>query len=367
MSHDTSALIAAHLLSSLGMNASVLEASHLRRAIRRRMDAAGLRSPEAYAEHYRTSPTEQGQLAEEIYIHETCFFRDRAVFTESVRWVKAWLAANAGPISILSAPCSTGEEPYSLAALLLAEGIPAERLRIHAVDVSTNALMRAQSAVYKGLSLRNIANPAQEGFLEATGDGWQVVPTVRMPVRFARVNLLEEEPLQANAYDLILCRNLLIYLDPVSRLRLAVNLARALRPSGRLVLGAADWSNDLTALFQMQGPPNAFSFAATEVAVRQEKPAIHAQGLTATIPVAAVYRESAEENVELLYERAADAFEQDASLAERLCRQVLYLQSDHLPALELLSRLWRTRASHRMNRALAARLRRRRTSIPEMA
>ncbi len=367
MTHDASALIAAHLLSSLGMNASVLEAAHLRRSIRRRMEAAGLRSPEAYAEHYRTSPAEQEQLAEEIYIHETCFFRDRAVFTESVNWVKTWLAVNAGPISILSAPCSTGEEPYSLAALLLAEGIPAERVRIHAVDVSANALMRAHSAVYRGLSLRNIPNPAQEGFLEVAGDGWQVVPTVRMPVRFARVNLLEAESLQADMYDLILCRNLLIYLDPVSRLRLAANLARALRRHGRLVLGAADWSSDLTPLFRMQGPPNAFSFAAIEVAVRQEKPAIRAQGSTATMPVAAVYRESAEENVELLYERAADAFEKDASLAERLCRQVLYLQSDHLPALELLSRLWRTRASHRMNRALAARLRRRRTSIPEMA
>lgn len=368
MTHDASALIAAHLLSSLGMNASVLEASHLRRAIRRRMEAAGLRSPEAYAEHYRTSVDEQEQLAEEIYIHETCFFRDRAVFTESVQWVKAWLTAHAGPISILSAPCSTGEEPYSLAALLLEEGIPAERFCIHAVDVSANALVRAQSAVYRGLSLRNIANPAKEGFLEAAGDGWQVAQPVRVPVRFARVNLLEEESLQQSAYDLIFCRNLLIYLDPVSRLRLAVNLARALRPGGRLVLGAADWSNDLTMLFRMHGPPNAFSFAAVEAPVRGEEKVRHIpETVTDHAPVKRVFRESAEENVELLYERALDAVEQDASLAERLCRQVLYLQSDHLPALELLSRLWRTRASHRLNRALAARLRRRRTSIPEMA
>ena len=367
MTHDASALIAAHLLSSLGMNASVLEAAHLRRAIRRRMEAAGLRSPEAYAEHYRTSSTEQEQLAEEIYIHETCFFRDRTVFTESVSWVKTWLATNAGPISILSAPCSTGEEPYSLAALMLAEGIPAERFRIHAVDVSANALIRARDAVYRGLSLRNIATPAQENFLESVDDGWRVVREVRDPVSFERVNLLEDDALQDGAYDLIFCRNLLIYLDPVSRLRLAMNLSRALRAGGRLVLGAADWSNDLTLLFRMQGPAHGFSFAAVTVPGPQQETTLPVATPVTTTPVAVVFRESPEDNVELLYERAADAFEQDASLAERLCRQVLYLQSDHLPALELLSRLWRTRASHRLNRALAARLRRRRTSIPEMA
>jgi len=70
--------------------------------------------------------------------------------------------------------------------------------------------------------------------------------------------------------------------------------------------------------------------------------------------------------VEVLYERAAAVFDRDAVTSEKLCRQVLYLQSDHLPALELLSRLWRSRASNRLNRALAARLRRRRISVPEM-
>ncbi|MEK6398552.1 MAG: CheR family methyltransferase [Terriglobus sp.] len=367
MTHDASALIAAHLLSSLGMNASVLEASHLRRAIRRRMEAVGLRSPEWYAEHYRTSPAEQEQLAEEIYIHETCFFRDRAVFTESVMWVKAWLAVNDGPVKILSAPCSTGEEPYSLAALLLAEGVPVERFSIHAVDVSGNALAHAEHAVYRGLSLRNIASPAQEGFLESVQDGWRVVQQVRVPIQFERVNLLDEDALQPAAYDLIFCRNLMIYLDSVSRLRLASNLSRALRLGGRLVLGAADWSNDLTQLYRMQGPAYAFSFAAVELPLQQEAETPQAVASVVECPAPIVFRQASEENVELLYERAADAFEKDASLAERLCRQVLYLQSDHLPALELLSRLWRTRASQRLNRALAARLRRRRTSIPEMA
>lgn len=367
MTHDVSALIAAHLLSTLGMNASALEAAHLRRAIRRRMEVAGLRSAEAYAEHYRTSPREQESLAEEIYIHETCFFRDRAVFTESVAWVKAWLAENAGPISILSAPCSTGEEPYSIAALLLAEGIPSERFRIHAVDVSAHALLRAQDAIYNGLSLRNIPSPREESFLTSAGSAWTVVPEVRVPVRFERVNLLDDDALQSSGYDLIFCRNLLIYLDPTSRLRLAANLAQALKPSGRLVLGAADWSSDLTHLFRMQGAANTFTFAAVE-APKQPQMSLKSVEKTVTNVVASrVLRETQEEDVEVLYERAAAVFDRDAVTSEKLCRQVLYLQSDHLPALELLSRLWRSRASNRLNRALAARLRRRRVSVPEMA
>jgi|GEM_PF-4325020 len=367
MTHDASALIAAHLLSTLGMNASALEAAHLRRAIRRRMDVAGLRSAEAYAEHYRTSPREQEALAEEIYIHETCFFRDRAVFTESVAWVKAWLAENAGPISILSAPCSTGEEPYSIAALLHAEGISSERFRIHAVDVSAHALLRAQDAIYNGLSLRNIPSPREENFLTSAGSAWTVVPEVRVPVRFERVNLLDDDALQSGGYDLIFCRNLLIYLDPTSRLRLAANLSRALRPGGRLVLGAADWSSDLTPFFRMQGAANTFTFATVEAPKQPQKYSSNVKKtLTTNIAIPRTLPETQEEDVEVLYERAAAVFDRDAVTSEKLCRQVLYLQSDHLPALELLSRLWRSRASNRLNRALAARLRRRRISVPEM-
>lgn len=368
MTHDVSALIAAHLLSTLGMNASALEAAHLRRAIRRRMDAAGLRSAEAYAEHYRTSLREQEALAEEIYIHETCFFRDRAVFTESVAWVKAWLADNTGPISILSAPCSTGEEPYSIAALLHSEGVSPERFRIHAVDVSAHALLRAQDAIYNGLSLRNIPSPREESFLTSAGSAWTVVPQVRVPVRFERVNLLDDDALQSDSYDLIFCRNLLIYLDPTSRLRLAANLARALKPGGRLVLGAADWSSDLTPLFRVQGAANTFTFAAVEAPKQPQKYSSNIENaVTSSVAMPRILQEVQDEDVEVLYERAAAVFDRDAVTSEKLCRQVLYLQSDHLPALELLSRLWRSRASNRLNRALAARLRRRRVSVPEMA
>ena len=365
MSH-ASGLIAAHALSSLGMDAAVLRESNVDRAIRRRMHAVSVTQTEEYAELYLGSPVEQTLLAEELYIHETFFFRDRTVFAELKRWCELWFAEHTEPMRILSAPCSTGEEPYSVAATLYELGVPPERYSIDAIDVSQSALDRAGSAIFSGLSLRNLPEDERLTILSRVAGGWQVRPHLRSAIRFVQANLLHPSAAEEDAYDLILCRNLLLYLDATARERLSANLLRWLRPGGRIILGSADWSRDLESTFRLEEPAASFAVRAVAAPIvsqlDERDPPAQGTGNSTTSAAVVLPRVGAaamDEDAERIYERARVEFElQRHESAERFCRKALYLQPSHLPSLELLSCLWQSHASPRLNHALAARIRR---------
>jgi chemotaxis protein methyltransferase WspC len=359
MSHAT-ALVAAQALSSLGMNAAVLQESNVHRAIRRRMRIVALTNTETYAELYRGSADEQAALAEELYIRETFFFRDRGVFVELKRWCDRWFSQHRRPLKILSAPCSTGEEPYSVAATMYEMGIKSERYCIDALDISHVALRRAAEGIYGGLSLRNLPGAEREVVLTPAIGGWEVREHLRASVRLLHGNLLQASVVEGQSYDLILCRNLFLYLDSTARERLASNLLHWLRPGGRIVLGAADWSRDLEQFFRLEEPANSFAVRAV-VEPQTIAPDVLYAGMVGSPVVAESASQALEqypdEDPQLFYRRAVAAYgERSPELAERFCRQALYLEPTHLPSLELLSRLWKVHASARLNHALAVRL-----------
>jgi hypothetical protein len=189
---------------------------------------------------------------------------------------------------------------------------------------------------------------------------------LRARIRFERRNLAEPNALSAAPqYHLILCRNLFIYLRPEARTALAQSLASALMPGGRLVLGSADRVEELSTLFSPQKPAASFAFthrsttappATTypqtrpkrSIVTRSAKPlAIAPNTLPATSATAAE-----------LYRRAIQHREhRQLRKAERACRQALYLDPHHLPALELLAALWHQHQPHpRLRLALEARI-----------
>ena len=156
--------------------------------------------------------------------------------------------ATTAHLRLWSAGCSTGEEAWSLAILLerlLPTGWDA---RVLATDVDEAALERAERGIYGARSFRGVPDSVRARWFTAAGPGrWEVAPPLRRRVRFAVLNLVADDyPSSGNgtgAVDLLLCRNVLMYLTPGARAAVAVRLARSLAPGGWLAVAPAEVSS----------------------------------------------------------------------------------------------------------------------------
>jgi chemotaxis protein methyltransferase CheR len=212
----------------------------LRDAIRR---ASGTSDPAAFL-RLAGDPLEGAaavaRLIEETTVQETYFFREREQL-EAIDW--HGLAARSGVIRIWDTACATGEEAYTL-ALLATEAFGAEPpVRIVATDISAEALARARVGEYGARAVREVGAPLRKRYFETRpGDSFRVGDRLRRLVSFSRHNLVRDPvpPAGHEPFDLIVCRNVLIYFGPEIVVRLMQALDGALRPGGAVLLGAAD-------------------------------------------------------------------------------------------------------------------------------
>lgn len=174
-------------------------------------------------------------LVEQVVVSETAFWRH----PEQLVGIGRIAAAAAGPLSIWSAGCATGEEPYSVAIALLEAGRAGRGDRILATDVSERALAAARAGVYGPRALRKLPLALQERWLEGVAER-RVKDAARGLVTFARHNLAAHEPEAGGPFDLVLCRNVLIWFEARTATAVARRLAAALRPGGALVLGPVE-------------------------------------------------------------------------------------------------------------------------------
>jgi chemotaxis protein methyltransferase CheR len=189
------------------------------------------------------------EVVEALLNNETYFFRDRAVFDLLATKVLPELAerrASTRQLSIWSVGCSTGQEALSLAMLF------AERearwagwtIRILGTDVSRSVIDAARSACYTPFQIqRGLAVGQMVQFFDETPQGWRAQERLRRMVRFELHNILD--PLSAlgpnpATFDLILCRNVLLYFDDTTRARAFERLGAALAPDGWLIMGAGE-------------------------------------------------------------------------------------------------------------------------------
>lgn len=236
------AAVEALLRDWIGLDATTIGRPAVERAVRARMAATGVADAAAYACRVETDPTERDLLVEEVVVGESWFFRDRQVF-EFVVDVVATRASlpGRGPVRILCAPCAGGEEPYSVAMALLDAGLKPGQFTIDAVDVSRAALARAARGRYSANAFRNADCSFRDRWFTADGSGAVLEPAVRSCVAFEQANVVDEAfPAGRGPYDVIFCRNLLIYLTPAGRRRVETALDRLLTRDGVLVLGAAE-------------------------------------------------------------------------------------------------------------------------------
>lgn len=185
-----------------------------------------------------------GRLLDAAVNGETYFFRDPSslkAFSEEIAPERLLAAGQDGVLDVWSAGCATGEEAYSLSIVLHERGLlPGRRVRILGTDLSPSHVRRARAAVYGPQALRATSADRRRDHFEASEGGlFRLKPHLVAPVLFEARSLLDE-PASGPSFDVILCRNVLIYLDEESRTRVVEILASRLKPGGYILLGASD-------------------------------------------------------------------------------------------------------------------------------
>lgn len=287
--------IEALLRREIGLDAASIGSALIERTIRLRMRRHELKHIGQYRELLESSPQELRELIEAVVVTETWFFRDREPFNAFAQLALTdWLPRHpAGALRVLSVPCSSGEEPYSLAMKLLEAGVPDTRFAIDAVDISANALARAEKAVYGKNSFRGRDLAFRDRHFHATKDGYALNPAVRTTVQFRRDNILDAGFLAGSApYDFIFCRNLLIYFDRTTQVVALEKLHRLLADEGVLFVGPAEMPLVSESGFVSANLPLAFACRKTAaVPADRAKPARRRPG-TAGSPAALAASES---------------------------------------------------------------------------
>lgn len=270
--------IEALLRRTMGLTAESIGSQAIERAVRDRMHARGVSEVDAYWHLLNASDDELTDLIEAVVVPETWFFRYPEAFAALTHVVQTtWLVAHpGGTLRVLSAPCSTGEEAYSIAITLLEAGLSPERFRVDAVDISQKSLAFARRAIYGGNSFRGNDANVRERYCEPVGRGYQLIERVRTLVHFHQRNLVSDHFIPPQPpYDVVFCRNLLIYLDPPTQAAVLSALQRSMTADGYLFVGPAEVPAALERGFQPLGIPMAFAHqngparrAATQAAPR---------------------------------------------------------------------------------------------------
>ena len=251
------------LKASIGLSAVSIGSPAIGRAVQERMSICHLADLQVYLERVRASDIERQALIEAVVVSETWFFRDPQAFTALARLAREeWLPEHPeGVLSMLSLPCATGEEPYSMAMALLDASVPASRFRVDAVDVSTRNLAQGRHAVYGRNSFRGHELGFRDRHFDATGEGHRVRECVRQQVHFQPGNLFAADFLAGAAdYDVIFCRNVLIYFDRPTQDRALDVLNRLLHAKGVLFVAPAETALPSTHGLVSTNEPLAFAF-----------------------------------------------------------------------------------------------------------
>ncbi|NES98106.1 MAG: chemotaxis protein [Desertifilum sp. SIO1I2] len=255
--------IEALLQTKMGLDANLGGRSAIALRIQERMRQCNLTEIEDYSRLVAASVEELDTLVESVVVPETWFFRDRESYNRLTQFIKQeWLPQHRNrTLRILSVPCSTGEEPYSIAIALLEAGLTPQQFTIDAVDISKQALNQAQRGIYVPYSFRTPIPTLQSQYFQLTPEGYQLQPSIKNLVNFHQGNLVEPQFFYRHPpYHVIFCRNLLIYLVQSARVQAVQNLDRLLAPNGLLFVGSSEMRQINVSDYTPVNHPLAFAF-----------------------------------------------------------------------------------------------------------
>jgi chemotaxis protein methyltransferase CheR len=215
---------------------------------------------------FQASGEELQQLTNIMTVNETYFLREEYQFkclVDSILPQIIHRRVNKDAIRIWCIPSSSGEEPYSVAIYLLENwpGIQEWDIEIISSDIDTSILRRARVGRYSARSVQYLPDPWLKKYFENVGDEYQLCDDLREAVEFTRVNLAEpSDTLSYRNFDVIFCRNLLIYFDDASRKTASETFYEALNPGGYLCLGHSESMSRISSLFEVRKFPEAIVY-----------------------------------------------------------------------------------------------------------
>ncbi len=216
---------------------------------------------------FETSGTELQALINLMTVNETYFFREEYQFTCLVNSILEEVAQHKPrneSIKIWSVPSSSGEEPYSLAIYLLEHWARADDYNIELIasDIDTVILERARQGRYDKRSIQHLPEPLLRKYFTTLLNGqYQINQDLRNSVEFTLVNITDLAQMRGyRDFDVVFCRNLLIYFDDTSRRIAAESLFNALRPGGFICLGHSESMSRITPLFKVRKFPEAIVY-----------------------------------------------------------------------------------------------------------
>jgi chemotaxis protein methyltransferase WspC len=316
-----------------------LSLAAVERAVRERMQRTGA------GIDYDPQPgtAEFDALVDLVVVPESWIMRDPAVFQAALRFVQRRLLTHPGrPVRVLSLPCAGGEEPYSLAMLLARAGIGPAHCRIDAVDLSRAAIERARAGRFTRNAFRNPRTDLEQEalrlrYFSADGDGYVIDPALRAWVKFAQANLFDLDPARTGTYDLIFCRNLLIYFDAATQARAAARLAALLADDGLLIAGYAEAPALCRHGFGPRTPRDTFALRRQSGRVTDlPRPDTLAAPRPALPPPGRWPAPAVPERRDLLAEAKTHADAGRLAQAEQACRDALALRGENAEAWFLL-------------------------------
>ncbi|SDC29011.1 MCP methyltransferase, CheR-type [Sphingomonas sp. YR710] len=217
---------------------------YIERRVNQRIAETGASGFRSYFPHLVAEPAEHEALINAFTINETYFYREEHQLAALSRDILPSLTQGRKPgdlIRIWSMPCSSGEEPYSIAIWLLENWplVDAFHIEIVGSDIDTAAILQAGAGIYGERSLSRLPADIVDRYFEPKqGHTRKIIDDIRESVHFVPVNLVEKDAMiRMGRFDVIFCRNLLIYFDDASRLAAAGHLFDSLNPGGYLCLG----------------------------------------------------------------------------------------------------------------------------------
>ncbi|QGP90879.1 Chemotaxis protein methyltransferase Cher2 [Neomoorella glycerini] len=228
---------------------------YVEKRIQQQMEKHGMRDFTAYlaALRFDAAGKMRQELLNALTVNETYFFREYDQLKCLAEEVISLWAGNGGRrrgVKIWCAGCSSGEEAYTLAIIMqeMAAGMAWE---IHATDINTEVLGRAERGVYNYYAIRQVPLAYLDRYFTRLGDNYAVKSILKSRIKFYQVNLVDDAAMQVmRNYHAIFCRNVLIYFDDISRRRVALHFYQTLEPGGYIFLGHSESMSRITTLFK---------------------------------------------------------------------------------------------------------------------
>jgi chemotaxis protein methyltransferase CheR len=257
------------VVSRLGFSVHENNEGEIERLLRLRLQDTGCGTVDVYLErfaHPAFAASELREIALELTVAETYFFRHPDQFRaliEAALPERIRARQSTRQLNLLSAGCATGEEPYSLAAAVADfHELRDWEVRIWGIDVNPRVLDDARAANYSAWSLRSGSTEQRSRFFRADGDRYVLDASLARGVRFEMRNLLDDDPQfwQPDFFDVIFCRNVMIYFSSAAVRSLAERLTRSLVPGGFLFLGPSETLRGISQEFHLRHTQGAFYY-----------------------------------------------------------------------------------------------------------